>query len=91
MVAKAPLVPLYTAGGDNVYVYYINKSYPWLVIFEESGSIAPSFYECSSVELSHRRIVFSTERFKIRISQFGPYEYPHEDSDYTKLTLDYIG
>ena len=91
LVAKAPLVPLYTAGGDNVYVYYINKSFPWLIIFEGSDSPTPSFYECSSIELSHRRIDFKTETNKMRISQFGPYEYPHEDSDYTKLVIDYIG
>ncbi len=89
VIADETLAPVLSAGSDNIYVVNVQNlflPYPFVVLVQTREV---SLFKATRVETGNRSICFSAflSANQYRFRQFGPYEYPHEDSAETKLIL----
>ncbi len=87
LIADETLAPVLSAGSDSIYVINVSHlflAHPFVVIVH---SRVPVLYRATEVETGFRSIRFKEfgSGYEHRFRQFGPYEYPHEDSDAVKL------
>ena len=88
-IASIDLSPILSAGTDEAFL--IKAKYPlrcaWVLVIQ---SRFPVFYLCERVELDYNQMfAYLEDGKKLWIRPFGG-GYPHEDSGYDKLLVDYV-
>lgn len=88
-LCELPDKPIKEAGGDAVYLIENAGIYRCLVvIYSASGRYKNQILPALECEHDLYKVnVFLPEGKRLFITKFGPYEYPHEDSDMTFLVI----
>lgn len=88
-VCDLPNQPTKQAGGDAVYVIDSVGDHKCLVVIISSGRHANQIFPAVRHEYDGYKLdIYCEDDKRIRVTQFGPYQYPHEDSNMTFLNIE---
>lgn len=89
-IADSTLQPVIGVQGEGVYVINVKHlflAYPFVIV--EAGRY-PNIFKATEVSVEHHRVRFKEflTGKSMGFHQFGPYEYPYEDSAMIKIIRD---